>query len=96
MSVLLGEKFESVLSSESVASWATFAWGKNYLSHLLADLDELFRTRHIFVHELATKVKLPGKRALQLCQAGVLLAQLTDMLMMDFLDKDKPMPTIRS
>ena len=89
MTVLLATKFESLLASDSVAPFATFAWGKRYLQHLSAELDDLFRLRHVFCHELATKVKLPAKRAHQLCQTGVFLAILTDVLMMDFIDKTR-------
>jgi hypothetical protein len=96
MSILLGTKFDSLLASDSVAPFATFAWGRNYLQHLAAELNELFRLRHLLCHELATKVKLTAKRARQLCQTGVFLAMLTDMLMMDFVDKDKPLPVIRA
>ena len=95
MSVLLGKTFRSAITIDGIAPFAALARGKNFFASMASDLAEMFRVRHVFCHELATKVTLSPARAYQLCQAGVLLAIMTDMLMMELLDKGKPFPVIK-
>ena len=94
MSVLLGNKFSSTLSSKEFSGIAILARGLNPWPALVSDITEMFKLRHIFCHELATKVRLSTSRSYQLCQAGVLLAMMTDILLTDLLDKGKALPTI--
>jgi len=51
-------------------------------------LRRLFDFRHVFCHELATKVKLTAKQVVELSRCGVFLAMTTDILMMDFVGTD--------
>jgi hypothetical protein len=94
MSILLGSDFKTLLQSEEIAVLSGFQNGVDHWRYLSSQLEELFRIRHVFCHELATKIRLSRERADRLCHSGASLALLTDMLMMDFIDTDQPFPRI--
>ncbi len=51
MSVLLGNKFSSTLSSKEFSGIAILARGLNPWPALVSDITEMFKLRHIFCHE---------------------------------------------
>jgi hypothetical protein len=94
MSILLGSDFKTLLQTDEIAVLSRFTSGADHLNYLTSQIDELFKVRHVFCHELATKLTLSRQRADRLCHSGASLAVLTDILMMDFIDSGKPFPRI--
>ena len=88
LTTLLGADFLSLLRSPPVAAIGFMGWGRDYFPHVTGQLRRLFDFRHVFCHELATKVKLTAKQVVELSRCGVFLAMTTDILMMDFVGTD--------
>jgi hypothetical protein len=91
LTVLLGEKYKTALGREKYVptDGPPAIPVSEFLPGMLSRVSAAFRFRHIFCHELATKVKVSPRTIFDVCQACNVLVIITEPLIMRLLKEDQ-------